>query len=169
MNLVRRDVGDFMNQPVATAMTREDYERDICSRSGASSRVTVKNDGGFGGWEPQVSDCHNNVDYWVEHHAGHTAVRGWIYYYGHEPEPVTYTAHSVVCGPDGKLFDITPLHNRSDKQRGRFIPHLGDEATFLAMRKDAFIILTCLGGLAALPVDPLCGYQDYTLPTDEGL
>lgn len=150
-------------------MTRDEYEHDICARSGAAFTVTVKNDDGFDGWEPQVSDCHNNVDYWIKHHAGHTAVRGWIYYYGNEPGPVTYTAHSVIRGPDGELFDITPLHNHNDKQRGHFIPHVGDEATFVAMRMDAFITLTCQGDLPAPLLDLIIGFQDYVLPTEEGL
>ncbi|WP_210245807.1 hypothetical protein, partial [Ciceribacter naphthalenivorans] len=62
------------------AMTREEYERDLCARSVTASFVSVKYDAGFDGWEPEVGGCHGNVDYWVKHHVGHTAVRGWIAY-----------------------------------------------------------------------------------------
>ncbi|MUZ75985.1 hypothetical protein GOZ90_25360 [Agrobacterium vitis] len=89
---------------------------------------------------------------------------------GGEPGPVVYTAHSVVRGPDGKLFDITPLYNREDKSRGRFILHVGDDPTFRAMKKDAFIFLTCQGNLPAVPLDPMLTLQqDYTLPSEDGL
>jgi hypothetical protein len=130
--------------------------------------VTIKRDAGFDGWEPAISGCHDNVDYWVKHHVGYTEVRGWIYLMGGEPGPVTYTAHSVVRGLDGELFDITPLYN-NDEQRGRFIPHVGDDATFLAMRTDAFIFLRCQGNLPAVPYDPMLALQDYTLPSEERL
>ncbi|MDR6818766.1 hypothetical protein J2X76_003948 [Neorhizobium sp. 2083] len=44
-----------------------------------------------------------------------------------------YTAHSVLRDPHGELVDITPVEDRNFVRR-RFIPHLGDDATFLRMR-----------------------------------
>ncbi|NEK54594.1 hypothetical protein GUK36_35120 [Rhizobium leguminosarum] len=88
---------------------------------------------------------------------------------GSEPGQVTYTAHSVVRGMDGELFDITPLYNNYE-HRGQFIPHVGDEATFSEMKRDAFIFLTCQGNLPAVPLDPmLTRQQDYTLPSEDSL
>ncbi|GLR23691.1 hypothetical protein GCM10007920_34830 [Ciceribacter naphthalenivorans] len=72
------------------AMTREEYERDLCARSVTASFVSVKYDAGFDGWEPEVGGCHGNVDYWVKHHVGHTAVRGWIaYMVSGKPRPLS--------------------------------------------------------------------------------
>ncbi|SCX22717.1 hypothetical protein DSM25558_3202 [Agrobacterium sp. DSM 25558] len=79
-------------------MTREGYEHDLCARNGTASFVSVNQDAGFDGWEPKVGGCHDNVDYWVKHHAGHAAVRGWIAYMSGGPDHVVYTARSVVRG-----------------------------------------------------------------------
>jgi hypothetical protein len=43
------------------------------------------------------------------------------------------TAHSVVRGADGELFDITPLGNERDRLGMRFVPHEGDEQLFRSM------------------------------------
>jgi hypothetical protein len=37
------------------------------------------------------------------------------------------TAHSVVRGANGELFDITPLADERVRARMRFVPHLGDD------------------------------------------
>jgi hypothetical protein len=77
----------------------------------------------------RVGDCHNNVDAWIAAHPEDQAVRGWITWYNS-----VVTAHSVVCSHDGKLFDITPLGDESIRGGLRFVPHLGDEATFAEMK-----------------------------------
>jgi hypothetical protein len=149
-------------------MTRDEYERDICARSGAASSVIVKHDDGFDGWKPKVGGCHDNVDHWVKYHAGHTAVRGWIVYYSGGNDFVVYTAHSVVRDQNGELFDITPLCN-NDHARGQFITHLGDDATFLATRTQNLII-NCQGNLPAVPHDSMLMLQeDYTLSPEGDL
>jgi len=47
------------------------------------------------------------------------------------------TAHSVVRGGDGGLFDITPLETTDRRIRDGmlFIPHLGDEQSFFSMKE----------------------------------
>ncbi|MBY3205040.1 hypothetical protein [Rhizobium laguerreae] len=149
-------------------MTRDEYERDICARSETASFVNVKRDAGFDGWEPKVGGCHDNVDHWVKHHTGHTAVRGWIAYMSGGPDHVVYTAHSVVRGPDGELFDITPLYN-NDELRGRFITHTRDDATFLAMRIGSLIDIRCQGNCPEPPFDPMWALQHYEPEPEEGL
>jgi hypothetical protein len=149
-------------------MTRDEYELDICTRSVAAVDVPFKPDAFIEEWKPRVAECHDNVDYWVKHHVGYTEVRGWIYLMGSEPGPVVYTAHSVVRGPDGELFDITPLYN-NDERRGRFITHVGDDATFLAMRTGIFITLRCQRDCPAPPLDPMWALQQYVLEPDEAL
>ncbi len=52
-------------------------------------------------------------------------VTNWIAYMSGGPDHVVYTAHSVVRGTDGQLFDITPLYH-NDYLRGRFIVHVGE-------------------------------------------
>lgn len=53
---------------------------------------------------------------------------------------IELTAHSVVRGPDGTLFDITPLENEYYRQTMRFIPHPWDEQMFSSMtEKNIFI------------------------------
>ncbi|MBY5436503.1 hypothetical protein [Rhizobium leguminosarum] len=148
-------------------MTREEYERDLCARNGTASFVSVKPDAGFDGWEPKVGGCHDNVDYWVKHHVGHTAVRGWIAYMSGGPDHVVYTAHSVVLGPDGQLFDITPLYHNDDL-RGRFIVHVGDDATFLEMRT-LNLNISCQGNCPAPPLDPIWALQQYAHVLEEEL
>ncbi|MDE3795833.1 hypothetical protein CN155_10205 [Sinorhizobium meliloti] len=113
-------------------MLRGEYERDICARAEVAVRVPFMAVS-MAAWEPKVADCHENVDHWVRHHPGCTAVRGWLVYASYGSDDFGYTAHSVVRGPDGNLFDITPTTD-PDYQRGRFVIHVGDEHTFLEMR-----------------------------------
>lgn len=150
-------------------MTRDEYVRDICEMSGTASFVPFKPNIRLGNWKPKVADCHGNADYWVKHYPGHVAIRGWIALMEAEPDPVVYTAHSVVCGPDGELFDITPLYNAEDIRRGKFISHVGDDATFLAMRTGMFINLACQGNCPAPPLDPVLALQQYAPDPEKGL
>jgi hypothetical protein len=50
------------------------------------------------------------------------------------------TAHSVVRGADGQLFDITPLAAEYVRPTMRFIPHIGDEQLFLSMQESNIFI-----------------------------
>lgn len=81
---------------------------------------------------------------------------------------VVYTAHSVVRGTDGELFDITPLHN-NDEPRGRFITHVGDEAAFLTIRTESLINISCQGNCPERPFDPMWALQQYEPEPEEGL
>lgn len=49
-------------------------------------------------------------------------------------DAVGLTAHSVVRGPDGRLFDITPFGDRSARPYVRFIPHAGDDLSFFEIK-----------------------------------
>lgn len=145
-------------------MTRDEYERDLCARGETASFVPFKPDAGFDGWEPSVGGCHDNVDHWVRHHSGYTAVRGWLAYASYGGELVGYTAHSIVRGPDGILFDITPLYDTNAK-RAPFVTHVGDDATFLAMRTPNLEI-RCQGNRPAAPLHPDLLWQQY-VPEEE--
>jgi hypothetical protein len=146
-------------------MEIDEYIRDFCARASEGAFVSFKSDAGFDGWEPQVGGCHENVDYWVAHHEGDAAVRGWLAFADYGSGLVGYTAHSVVRGNDGVFFDITPFSNPS-VQRGFFIPHLGDDASFLEMRKVS-IEIRCQGNCPATPIDPSDFVQNYLLEMDE--
>ncbi|MFS2175346.1 hypothetical protein ACCC98_05240 [Rhizobium pisi] len=123
-------------------MERDDYERDICGRSGSTVDVRYEPDASIGEWRQKVAECHANVDYWVQHSVGYAAVRGWLACTGCG-DLHGYTAHSVLRDPDGELVDITPVEDRNFSRR-RFVPHLGDEETFRRMRILNLKIL-CLG------------------------
>jgi hypothetical protein len=116
-------------------LTRGDYEVSICTRRREAVPVLFR-PVLLADWCPKVAECHLNVDRWVEANPGDTAVRGWVTYasFGHA---IGLTAHSVVRGKDGQLFDITPLENGNEYLRAgmRFIPHIGDEQAFSAMRE----------------------------------
>ena len=122
--------------------TRVDYEASICQRLCQAERVPFRSVS-LEDWRPKVSDCHRNVDTWIEANRGATAVRGWVTY-ASLGVAIGLTAHSVVRGPDGRLFDITPLENEYYRSTMRFIPHLGDEQLFFAM-KDLGIYINCPG------------------------
>ncbi|MGO4569331.1 hypothetical protein AB4Z52_30870 [Rhizobium sp. 2YAF20] len=149
-------------------MTRDEYERDVCARSGAAVDVPFKPDVFIGNWKPKVAECHANVDYWVAHHAGYAPVCGWLCYASFGPDSRGYTAHSVLRHPNGGLVDITPVEDRNFVHRW-FIEHLGDDTTFLEMRKDTLINLTCQGNFPAPPLDPMWALQLYEREPEEGL
>ncbi|MBB2791695.1 UNVERIFIED_ORG: hypothetical protein GGD58_000539 [Rhizobium pisi] len=128
-------------------MERDEYERDICARSGTPIDVRYEPDASIGEWRPKVADCHANVDYWVAHREGYAAVRGWLAYLEGGADLHGYTAHSVLRDPHGELVDITPVEDRNFVRR-RFIPHLGDDATFLNMRT-LDLSIHCLGSCPA--------------------
>lgn len=121
---------------------RADYEASVCERLCQAAHVPFR-EVSLADWRPKVSDCHRNVDRWIEANPGATAVRGWVTYASFGPA-IGLTAHSVVRGTDGQLFDITPLENESYRTitTMRFIPHLGDEQLFLSM-KELNIYINC--------------------------
>jgi hypothetical protein len=114
-------------------MDRQAYVDEICSRFGARKRVRFdrarasENDS-------QVGRCHENVAAWVAAHPGDRAVRGWVTWHA-VFGGVRLTAHSVVHGAGGDLFDITPLGDESYRASMEFVPHIGDEAAFFETKE----------------------------------
>jgi hypothetical protein len=118
--------------------SRIEYESSICSRLHQAVHVPFRHVS-LPDWSPVVADCHANVDRWVEAHSEYEPVRGWVTYASFGIA-TGLTAHSVVCGPDGQLFDITPLGNEDYRQSMRFVAHIGDDTSFTAMKAaDLFI------------------------------
>ena len=126
-------------------MDRAAYEVDICRRWPGAEKVpfrhVVMKDG-----RPRANECHPNVDAWVMTHADCTAVRGWVTYLDYGDQGVQLTAHSVVQGADGQLFDITPLGDERVRPFMRFVRHMGDDGSFSAQRlQNLFITCSCSG------------------------
>jgi len=48
---------------------------------------------------------------------------------------VGLTAHSIVQGADGRLFDITPLESERYRRGMRFIKHVGDDEVFFEQER----------------------------------
>jgi hypothetical protein len=84
-------------------------------------------------WKPALNDCHNNVDYWVKHSLGCTAVRGWIFWPADETGRCRFMAHSVV-EEKGELVDITPIDRSTPRETLLFLMHSGTEPEFEAMK-----------------------------------
>ena len=107
-------------------MDRAEYEASILARLDQAVRVPFR-ENPFKDWCPKPNDCHNNVDAWVVADPSCTAVRGWLI-----ESTSSLTAHSVVRGVDGQLFDVTPF--RDENLRLPFIEHEGDDASFDQMK-----------------------------------
>jgi hypothetical protein len=67
------------------------------------------------GWAPELNECHANVAKWVEYHAAHKKVHGWLIMdlratalIG-KPPIIDLLAHSVIENENGDLLDITPV------------------------------------------------------------
>lgn len=119
---------------------RSDYEASICQRLDQAVHVPF-HQVSVPDWSPKVADCHANVDKWVQAHPECTAIRGWVTYadFG---VAIGLTAHSVVRNIDGRLIDITPLGNEDCRLGMRFIPHLGEDRDFFAL-KELGIYINC--------------------------
>ena len=131
-------------------MTIADYEAAICGRWNKAKKVPFK-PVSLEGWQPEASKCHENVDIWVRENenSGYFAERGWINSYNIF-QGIRLTAHSVVKAPDGRLFDITPLLDERLRATTRFVPHIGSDECFFAI-KEKSIFIDCQKGEA----DPL--------------
>jgi hypothetical protein len=73
--------------------------------------------------------CHENVDRFVAENPDYKAVRGWI-----SINAWIRDAHSIVEGPGGERFDITPFEPESCRSATRFAEHMGDEESFQGER-----------------------------------
>jgi hypothetical protein len=120
-------------------MTRIKYERSVCDRLAQASLVAFRNVTFVDGSLPLPTACHQNADRWAEENPGASVVRGWVTYADFGLS-VGLTAHSVVRGRDGQLFDITPLGNERDRAGMRFVPHLGTEQEFMMMKESSIFI-----------------------------
>ena len=98
---------------------RPQYEAAICQHL-PSARVVEFRKLSMGDWVPLVSECHKNVDKWVQEHPSHRAVKGWVAYKQcvlGENLGWELAAHSVVCDENGDLFDITPIQDERLRHR----------------------------------------------------
>ena len=71
---------------------------------------------------PSRNNCHETVDGWIRENLEDRAVNGWLV------SGLIIDRHSVVEGPDGHLFDITPL-----EYRVAFIRHPGTDEEFWSL------------------------------------
>ena len=92
--------------------TEPNTKRRCCQRLHEAEHVLFREVWFADGSVPQSSHCHDNVDRWVKENSGTTAVRGWV-----TNAEFSLTAHSVVRGADGGLFDITPLETKDPRIR----------------------------------------------------
>lgn len=128
------------------ALTRRHYEQQVCDGL-VSAEVVPFREIVPEGWKPEIGNCHENVDRWVEANPECAAVRGWVVNASYGPAMVGVTAHSVVKGPDGHLFDITPVCDERVRPGMLFVPHSGDEASFKELRTGIGMSFTCPPGL----------------------
>ncbi|MBS1164141.1 MAG: hypothetical protein H6R00_166 [Proteobacteria bacterium] len=124
-----------------------DYRNQICADVDKAVLVPFRTVDPIDGWLPIVAKCHDNVDQWVKLHPGSRAVRGWLAYVNYGVS-IGYTAHSVVQGSDGSLFDLTPTLG-PNAWRGPFIAHRGSDALFCEMVKKLGQEIRCSGNCPA--------------------
>ncbi len=120
-------------------LVRSDYEASIRKRIYQAQPVPFRKVSFRNGDDAQVSECHRNVDRWVEENPGTAAVRGWVTCMDFQIA-IRLTAHSVVRDTDGHLFDITPLGNERERSGMNFVAHLGDEQIFCAIKESGIFI-----------------------------
>jgi hypothetical protein len=96
----------------------------------------------------QEAKCHENAAAFLAQFPDHPVVHGWLVTeIGDAPEFFRLVAHSVNRSPDGKLVDVTPLHE-ADRKAYRFVVHGGSDEQFDAIRlkfpEVLFPFLDCL-------------------------
>ena len=120
-------------------MERQELERSLCLGL-ASAQVIPYQRVSLQGWSPAASACHENVDRWVSETIGNVAVRGWVVYmpsvFADGRSAIILTAHSIVRGEDGTLYDITPLSDERVRPFCRFVAHIGSEESFWTMKNE---------------------------------
>jgi hypothetical protein len=77
--------------------------------------------------------CHDNVEYWVKHHSDAKPVRGRLFFTPNPTGRYSFRAHSVL-DENGRLIDITPLDENTQREGLVFPGHSGTEEQFLAMK-----------------------------------
>ena len=108
------------------------YFRKLLERVNLAVKVPFR-EVRLNGWEPKISDCHANVDHWVQHHPETTAVRGWLIWGSNEAGQYRIIAHSVL-DESGDLVDITPIDQNTPRDGLLFLRHLEKEEDFSAMK-----------------------------------
>lgn len=106
-------------------MDREQYRLAICDALQSAGSIPFRSVTFHDGTAPQRNQCHENVGRFVSENPGYEAVRGWI-----SINAWIRDAHSIVEGPSGERFDITPFEPESCRSATSFAEHIGDEETF---------------------------------------
>jgi hypothetical protein len=104
------------------------YFRELIEREGDAAKVPFR-EVSYGDWSPKKNNCHDNVDYWVTHHPGIKAVRGWLFWGPGSDGRYTIMAHSVV-EEAGALVDITPIDESTPREGLQFLEHIGTDEGF---------------------------------------
>lgn len=100
----------------------------------------------FGGWSPQVGECHANAEVIARLDPSWAVVHGWLCVGG--AGGAIFNAHSIVADQDGKLFDFTPADPLVRDDERWFIRHPGSDDDFerlVIKRKQAQLIFTGSG------------------------
>ena len=113
-------------------MEYDSYFRELLKGGSKAAKVPFRAVR-HGEFVPKKNDCHNNVDYWVTHHPGLVAVRGWLFWGPGADGRYNIMAHSVV-DEAGALVDITPIDENTPREGLRFLRHLGSAEEFCAMK-----------------------------------
>lgn len=109
----------------------EEYFASLFARLGEAKAAAFR-EVKMPGWEPKLSDCHRNVDFFVERNLGHLAVHGWLTWGPDATGRCLFIAHTLV-EQDGELVDITPLDSSTSRDGLMFLRHLGTDAEFGAL------------------------------------
>lgn len=120
----------------------EEYRTQICI--GLQSAVQVPYVSvAEGDWQPQIANCHDNVDRWVRQKPGIVAVRGWVTVGTDGYSQTFLTHHSVVRDEDGDLLDITPLEDEAIRSTMHFVQHIGADEVFFRCKEHFQPFLAC--------------------------
>jgi hypothetical protein len=141
-----------MADETGSEILQHEYDADICRRARNPELVPFRKVS-TGEWFPAAGQCHQNATRWVAENEGHSVVRGWLPYLSCGPDFRVLTPHSLVRGPDGGLFDITPVGNYDEMPIRQFVVHHGSDEEFWTMAKDVREI-RCLAGDPAPRWDP---------------
>ncbi|HXR16026.1 MAG TPA: hypothetical protein VN777_07405 [Terriglobales bacterium] len=116
-------------RPITRIATWVDpYFADLCARLPAEAERVSFRQVSLEGWQPQRNDCHENVDFLVQHNPRYKPVHGWAV-----SGCYVLDAHSVVCDQQGTLWDIT--FPDLAEYGILFIRHRGTEQEFSKVRK----------------------------------
>jgi hypothetical protein len=108
----------------------QDYFASLQMRLGEAKYVPFKAVS-VGDWQPKPSDCHNNVDYWIDSRNNCARVRGWLTWGEDEHGSCHFIAHSVI-EDNGVLYDITPIDPNTPPPN--FLEDVGETKAFDAMQ-----------------------------------